>query len=263
MPLGIGSTVPTTCTGDANKLKTGLIFSFLKLPCSAGSTLQHLGASPSSKPSPQFKKLPLTSRRSSYLGNWNTYNLSVCDTTPTPTLFDAKKWTLLRSQVRIKTKCPFNGHSGVNYRIEMTYSEGISPTNFRSCGPSFTMDTLFPNSDTNGQDSCTISPADPFGFGSSGKGNCTLTLSVVDPDPGNPCSIPSLRLDAHLNSLGRAYDFLSGTPVDQVRFISCVDFELGIGALTGFWTGLSFAMGPIGLVMSMGYVVRGGFGYVG
>ncbi len=240
-------------TDECQDVEKGILFTLLKTTCASPPLLQHITPAHSD----EDKKLPKSTKRVAYDAMFRGQKLIPCNED-----FADEKGKLLRLGVRMVTKCPFFGHAGAKYRVRLDYIEAIGPSNLYK-SPIYTeIRTIYKTVGVDIGTYTTVSIGDHFGFGSSGKGTATLKLSIVDPEPDNPCIIPAIRLDAHLVNLGRSYDFLSGTPINQVRTKDCTSFVQGLTGMSGFWTGLSYAFGPIGLVMTLSYEVYGGFGFV-
>ncbi len=253
MPIKPGNNVPSTCTGDANKLQTGVLFTFKRNTCPGPSVLAHLRSQ--DKPTTQIAKLPLSTRRGTYTSLWNTHHLAVCDTSPTPTKFAAKKASLLKAELRDIQKCPFNGHLGVRYRIKLNYLESINPFNTHYSPIFETFVDVMETSPSHNGTYQTVSIGDPYMWGSAGVGQAQIEIFVEDSDPDNACSQPLPKAKATLISVGNGgTSGISGGPgnIIQERNMSCIiDNEVG-----GFWTCVRYPSGPIGIVMSLGWNVR-------
>jgi len=232
MGVKLGSVLTKTC----QPIETGVLFRLFELDASKALKI-------TTNPFKSFP--PKESEKQEYSDFEKTKKIEICDMTNF-----AKKHTLLRMQVKLKGK----GCETYNLTIFLQYSEGISPTNFYE-SPLKQFPVSWPTESSHSNNYATDSIGDHFGFQSSGIGTANLKMEAVDPDP-NSDTPRTIKLTATLVSLGTTYDFLSGTPEVQIKEASEPNFQNGF-SLEGFWTGLSFKNGPIGLVMSLNYRVIG------
>lgn len=247
MSITIGDTVTTSC----QPIRAGTVIRLFDLHCA--TTLL-----PPAPVNPHEHRLTKASEKADYIAFEQSRQLYVCDK---PNF--AKKHFLRRMQVKRMPKCPWFEHDAAIYKVEVVYNEATSPFNGINSPTLAQMEQWASGSIVNNTYT-TESVNAPWAelYESDGIGQCQIKVEQIDPDPDNTCGPTSVKVTATLNRFGRAYDTLTGGTIIQEQVLSCEDWRNG-GDVFGFWSGVAFPVGPIGLVMSLQYTVTGGQGYVG
>jgi hypothetical protein len=248
MSIKLGDNVPKLpCTS----IKKGVLLRLFDLKC---TPQLHRFPDPVPDINTQKKTCVRSARKELYISIEASKFIKVCDTEAN--IRFAKRKFLIRMQVKQLAKCPFN-NPPVTFGIDVSYNEATNPNNGVNSAMFREEYTWTDDGSPQIKTISTASIGDVFGRGSSGIGNCTLTLYIIDDAPDNPCSVPNIGLHAHLDSLGLPIDWLVGTAIDQYKIKSCPAFQAGIGGMSGFWTGVNWGGSPIGLVMNLNYNVYG------
>ena len=157
--------------------------------------------------------------------------------------------------VRRATKCPWYADEEITFRVEIDYSEAISPT-VRTDAATKNDPAVWTALTTYDQNEASNNLGDPYSYGSSGQGEVQLTITF-NPST-DPCDDSStLTFTATLNSLGLGtYEDMDSIPQAKTQSLvkSCIDWVDAIGLNPNFgWVGVKFtpAHGAIGLVQAL------------
>lgn len=198
-------------------------------------------------------KIPRSTSKDALINYERSKQITLCDVNNATKPF-ARRNFLIRGKVRKHLLCPFD--YGLRYRIGYAYGEATGPNNGVNTPQAFSEFDWPDSQNSVTHIITTASIGDPHGRVSEGKSSFTLTLTLSPSSPTNSCAPVNILIQATLNSMGKAVDAYAGTPVIQNRTAGCISMQLG-QTVGGFWTGINYEGGPIGLVMSTSWSVGG------
>lgn len=186
-----------------------------------------------------------------------------------------------KMKARKMVRCPFMNGIRIcdkfKYKVRLVYFEATNPVNGVSspelnAGGFLTADSpLFTgNYATLATDIPPWELDHSLPFGSSHSGSCSIKVSLVtglfNPstgegeafplDPDNLCQPVYIQAEATLLTLGLPWMFLEGQPVDEVGRAACGDFRDGLTTIFNGWLGVTYPLGPVGLVMGLDWRVE-------
>lgn len=237
MPVPLQGQIPLAPACD--RAQEGISFCTLRLSPQRRLSVRHNYA-------PATGKLALASRKADWINNMAAGGINVCERDDF-----ARQHGILRVKMN-RTFCPWFGHAAVKALYWGSYSEGISPFNYGVVEQPPTPIWWSANSILSG--TLSLGPTNPCfpDHGGCTTWSCSFTLRLIFDQNGDPTD--QIHFQGRLLSGG--YDFLTGMPVVQDRYISCSQF-VGGQAVGVYWTGVGPFIGPIGLVRSIQVFVAG------